>query len=42
MNAIAPKLFLTPSDRQMLLGRDEQKPSKFDGLLGQLPRALNS
>jgi phage terminase small subunit len=36
MNAIAPKLFLTPSDRQTLLSRGEQ-PSKFDGLLGPKP-----
>ena len=36
MNAIAPKLFLTPSDRHMLLGADE-RPSKFDGLLGPKP-----
>ena len=36
MNAIAPKLFLTPSDRHMLLGADERL-SKFDGLLGPKP-----
>lgn len=36
INAIAPKLFLTPSDRHMLLGADE-RPSKFDGLLGPKP-----
>ena len=36
MNTIAPKLFLTPADRQTLLGRGEQ-PSKFDGLLGPKP-----
>ena len=34
MNAIAPKLFLTPSDRQALLNEGE-KPSKFDGLFGR-------
>lgn len=36
MNAIAPKLFLTPSDRHMLLGADERL-SKFDGLLDPKP-----
>jgi phage terminase small subunit len=34
MNAIAPKLFLTPSDRTALLRADEA-PSKFDGLIGR-------
>lgn len=34
MNAIAPKLFLTPSDRTALLSADEE-PSKFDGLFGR-------
>ena len=40
MNTIAPKLFLTPSDRHTLLGRGEQA-SKFDGLLGPKPANLN-
>jgi phage terminase small subunit len=44
MNSIAPKLFLTPSDRQKLLGAGEQPASKFDGLLGlkSVSGSLNS
>ena len=33
MATMAPKLFLTPADRQTLLGPGERKPSKFDGLI---------
>ena len=34
MNTIAPKLFLTPSDRTALV-RAGDEPSKFDGLIGR-------
>jgi len=41
INALAPKLFLSPSDRQTLLGIGQELPSKFDGLFGHKP-SLNS